>query len=134
MNDERELERVPAEEAALAHDSEFAIVRKHHSHQVDPQEEIRRANYLRSVEDAVEQNDNSFDGVIINYIRTYLLQPHILIERVINNLPQQTEPDKAESKDKTSVVEEIKRQQEECKCHSAVKPAREFCIQTERRE
>lgn len=104
MNDERELERVPAEEAALAHDSEFAIVRKHHSHQVDPQEEIRRANYLRSVEDAVEQNDNSFDGVI-------------------NNLPQQTEPDKAESKDKTSVVEEIKRQQEECKCHAAVKPA-----------
>lgn len=99
MNDERQIERVQSEEVSLAHNSEFAIVRKHHSNQIDPQEEIRRSNYLRSVEDAVEQNDNSFDGII-------------------NNLPK--EPEK--EPDKPSVVGEIKKQQEECKCHTSPKP------------
>ena len=102
---EREIERVQSEEVTLAHNTEFAVVRKHHNHQVDPQEEIRRSNYLRSVEDAVEQNDNSFDGII-------------------NNLPEEATEDKPkEPKTKESVVDEIKKQQEECRCQTASKPA-----------
>ena len=31
-----------------------------------PQEKVRHDSYLRSVEDYVEQNDNSFDGIINN--------------------------------------------------------------------
>ena len=100
---EREIERVQSEEVTLAHNTEFAVVRKHHNHQVDPQEEVRRTNYLRSVEDAVEQNDNSFDGII-------------------NNLPEQPDSDKGKVSDKPSVVEEIKKQQEECRCVTS-KPA-----------
>lgn len=102
MSDEREIERVQTEEVTLAHNSDFAIVRKHYSCQTEPQEEVRRINYLRSVEDAVEQNDNSFDGII-------------------NNLPEQ--PEREKTGEKASVVEEIRKQQEECKCQTGHKPA-----------
>lgn len=105
MNDERELERVQSEEVSLGHNSEFVVARKHHRRQTDPQEEVRRSNYLRSVEDAVEQNDNSFDGII-------------------NNLPKEATEDKPkETKGKESVVDEIKKQQEECRCATIAKPA-----------
>lgn len=50
-------------------------------------------NHLRSIEDAVEQNDNSFDGII-------------------NNLPEPEPKCKAE-KEKPSVLDQLKAQQEQ---------------------
>ena len=66
MNEERTLERIQTEEAALNSNSDFAILRKLNRDKEAPQEKVRNDNYLRSVEDAVEQNDNSFDGIINN--------------------------------------------------------------------
>ena len=66
MNEEREIERVQTEEDSLNTDSDFAILRKLNRNKENPQEKVRANNYLRAVEDAVEQNDNSFDGIINN--------------------------------------------------------------------
>lgn len=66
MNDERIEERIQTEEISLAHNSDFAVVRKHHRSEEAKEETLRAKNYLRNAEDAVEQNDNSIDGVINN--------------------------------------------------------------------
>ena len=64
---ERIEERIQTEEVTLGHNSEFAVIRKHTRDMEKTKEpEIRPTNTLRTVEDLVEQNDNSFDGVINN--------------------------------------------------------------------
>ncbi len=94
MNEEREIERVQTEEASLNTDSDFAILRKLNRDKENPQEKVRSDNYLRAVEDAVEQNDNSFDGVV-------------------NNLPDEANGSVSGAKDeKTSLVEEIRKEHE----------------------
>jgi hypothetical protein len=60
------LERIQTEEASLNSDSDFAVLRKLNRDKEDPEEALRARGYLRAVEDAVEQNDNSFDGIINN--------------------------------------------------------------------
>lgn len=101
MDEERIEERVQTEEVALANNSEFAVVRKHTRKEFDPQkQEVRHKDGMRAIEDAVEQNDNSFDGVI-------------------NNLPDEATgnassvSDDTEAKTRASLMDEIKRQQEQ---------------------
>ena len=101
MDEERIEERVQTEEVALANNSEFAVVRKRTRKDFDPKkQEVQRADNLRALEDAVEQNDNSFDGII-------------------NNLPDEATgnassvSDETEAKTKSSLMDEIKRQQEQ---------------------
>lgn len=92
MNEE--LERIQTEEAALNSNSDFAILRKLNRAKEDPQEKVRQDNYLRAVEDSIEQNDNSFDGVI-------------------NNLPDEAEGSVSGVKnEKKSLVEEIRKESE----------------------
>ena len=94
MNEERELERIQTEEASLNSDSDFAVIRKLNRDQEDPQQKVRTNDYLRAVEDYVEQNDNSFDGII-------------------NNLPGEAEGSVSGVKDeKKSLVEEIRKEYE----------------------
>ena len=94
MNEERELERIQTEEASLNSDSDFAVLRKLNRDREAPQEKIRQDNYLRSVEDYVEQNDNSFDGII-------------------NNLPDEAKGVSGVADEKkASLVEEIRKEQE----------------------
>lgn len=97
---ERIEERIQTEEVTLGHNSEFAVIRKHTRDMEKTKEpEIRPTNTLRTVEDLVEQNDNSFDGVI-------------------NNLPEDAEgsvsgiADPKKEEEKKSLVEEIKKQAE----------------------
>lgn len=90
MNEERKLERIQTEDAALNSNSDFAILRKLNRDKEAPQEKVRHDNYLRSVEDSVEQNDNSFDGII-------------------NNLPDEARGSVSGMKEeKKSLVEEIR--------------------------
>ena len=94
MNEERELERIQTEEASLNSVSDFAILRKLNRNKENPQEKVRANNYLRAVEDAVEQNDNSFDGII-------------------NNLPEEASSSVSGAKEeKPSLVEEIRKEYE----------------------
>ena len=94
MNEERERERIQTEEASLNSDSDFAVLRKLNRDKEAPQEKVRHDNYLRSVEDNVEQNDNSFDGII-------------------NNLPDEAEGSVSGAKEeKKSLVEEIRKEYE----------------------
>ena len=100
MSDEERIqERIQTEEVTLGHDSEFAVVRKHTRNKTEQKETLRQRDYLRHVEDAVEQNDNSFDGII-------------------NNLPDGAEgsvsgvEDVKKNTERKSLVEEIKRQAE----------------------
>ena len=69
MNEGQELERIQTEEASLNSNSDFAILRKLNRNKDDPQEKLRTDGYLRAVEDSVEQNDNSFDGIINNTVQ-----------------------------------------------------------------
>ena len=64
---------------------------------VEPWNDVTGKNYLKCVEDAIEQNDNNFDGII-------------------NNLPIQKEtdiPKKNSDKDRESVLDKLKKQSEE---------------------
>lgn len=111
MDEERIEERVQTEEVALANNSEFAVVRKRTRKDFDPKkQEVQHTNSMRAVEDAIEQNDNSFDGVI-------------------NNLPDEATgnassvSDDTEAKTKASLMDEIKRQQEQAaQTVSSVRP------------
>lgn len=63
---------------------------------VEPWNDVTGKNYLKCVEDAIEQNDNNFDGII-------------------NNLPIQKEtdiPKKNSDKDRESVLDKLKKQSE----------------------
>lgn len=100
MNDEERIEELlRREEIPLMADSGFDAVRKHDRNQKVPEKEIRRSDYLRAVEDAVEQNDNSFDGII-------------------NNLPEEATgsvsgyADEKIKEERKSLVEEIRKQAE----------------------
>ena len=94
MNEGLELERIQTEEASLNSDSDFAVIRKLNRDKEDPQQKVRANDYLRAVEDYVEQNDNSFDGII-------------------NNLPDEAEGSVSGAKDeKKSLVEEIRKEYE----------------------
>lgn len=100
MSDEERIqERVQTEEVTLGHDSEFAVVRKHTRDKAEQKETLRQREYLRNVEDAVEQNDNAFDGIV-------------------NNLPEGAEGSVSgmeeikRDTERKSLVEEIKRQAE----------------------
>ena len=93
MNEE--LERIQTEEASLNSTSDFAVLMKLHRERETPQEKALQDNYLRSVEDYVEQNDNSFDGII-------------------NNLSKEAEGSVSGVADekKASLVEEIRKEHE----------------------
>ena len=94
MNEGLELERIQTEEASLNSDSDFAVLRKLNRDKENPQEKIRASDYLRAVEDYVEQNDNSFDGII-------------------NNLPDESEGSASGVKtENRSLVEEIRKENE----------------------
>ena len=96
MNEDRTLERIQTEEASLNSDSDFAILRKLNRDRETPKETIRPNEHLRAVEDAVEQNDNSFDGII-------------------NNLPDESNGSISGVADdkKDSLVEEIRKEREQ---------------------
>lgn len=66
-------------------------------------------NYLRGIEDMVEQNDNSFDGVINNAPDTSFTR----------DLVGQVEEDLKDSEKRRSVMEKIRQEQE----RAAVPPA-----------
>ncbi len=94
MNEERELERIQTEEASLNSNSDFAVLRKLNRDKENPQEKVRAHDYLRAIEDQVEQNDNSFDGII-------------------NNLPDEAQGSVSGTKDEQkSLVEEIRKEYE----------------------
>ena len=94
MNEGLELERIQTEEASLNPDSDFAVLRKLNRDKENPQEKIRASDYLRAVEDYVEQNDNSFDGII-------------------NNLPDESDGSASGVKtENRSLVEEIRKESE----------------------
>ncbi len=94
MNEGLELERIQTEEASLNSDSDFAVLRKLNREKEDPVEKVRADNYLRAVEDAVEQNDNSFDGIV-------------------NNLPDEANGSVSGAKtENSSLVEEIRKESE----------------------
>ena len=96
---ERIEERIQTEEVTLGHNSEFAVVRKHTRDKEAPQEALRQHDYLRAVEDSVEQNDNAFDGIVNN-----------LPEDATGSVSGVADPKKEE--EKKSLVEEIKKQAE----------------------
>ena len=101
MNEGLELERIQTEEASLNSDSDFAVLRKLNRDKENPQEKIRASDYLRAVEDYVEQNDNSFDGII-------------------NNLPDESEGSASGAKtENRSLVEEIRKENER-QLHEAI--------------
>ena len=90
MNEGLELERIQTEEASLNSDSDFAVLRKLNREK----EKVRADNYLRAVEDAVEQNDNSFDGIV-------------------NNLPDEANGSFSGAKtENASLIEEIRKESE----------------------
>lgn len=108
MNEERIIEKAQREEGSLLSDSGFDAVRRYsrdmdHPVKKGPEPETQKAvrtnEYLRAAEDAVEQNDNSLDGII-------------------NNLPEEATgsvsglADKLKEDEKKSVLEEIRRQAE----------------------
>ncbi len=92
MSEGFELERIQTEEASLNSDSDFAVLRKLNRKKENLLEKLRAGNYLRTVEDAVEQNDNSFDGII-------------------NNLPDEASGSVSGAKtENRSIVEEIRKE------------------------
>lgn len=116
--DERIIEREEPEVGSLLGDSEFVVARKHYHDTVAPQEDARVRNYLHSVEDFIEQNDNALDGVI-------------------NNLP---DPDPAteraealKAKEKESLREDLRRQIEETPHELPKGPRRVFFTDGEER-
>ena len=60
-------ERIQIEAVSLMSTGEFEPGREQLLETVEPEEVKISQNYLRAVEDSIEQNDNSFDGIINNH-------------------------------------------------------------------
>lgn len=86
MMDGENRERIQIEGEVLLGEKEFKASRDH---------------YLRAVEDSVEQNDNSFDGIINN------------TPVIPNNESPSTDADEKKKEQAVSVLEELKKKQPE---------------------
>ena len=95
---ERALERKGAPSGTFGYDKAFAVTTSQASVASTPAKVPKpvKVNPLKAVEDAIEQNDNNFDGIINN------------MPPVANS--EMTSANPAESREKPSVLEQLQAQ------------------------